>query len=73
MLTRGTLDRPQHLDSAIQAQERRVAARPADALALNDLGNLLTLAGAALSALLARGIYRLSPAAWWATTSASLA
>jgi hypothetical protein len=35
-------------------------------------GSLLTLAGAALSALLARGIYRLSPAAWWATSAALL-
>jgi hypothetical protein len=35
-------------------------------------GALLTLACAAISALLARGIFRLSRAAWWATTAALL-
>ena len=38
-------DRPRHLDEAIAAQERLAQSRPANARALNDLGNLLTLAG----------------------------
>lgn len=41
----GAVDAPRHLDAAIRAQERRAAARPADARALNDLGNLLILDG----------------------------
>ncbi len=36
---------PHNLDDAIRAQERLVAARPNDSGVLNDMGNLLALAG----------------------------
>ena len=39
------LDRPRHLNDAIRSQKRIASARPDDAGVLNDLGNLLTLAG----------------------------
>ena len=39
------LDRPRHLNDAIRSQKRIASARPDSAGVLNDLGNLLTLAG----------------------------
>lgn len=39
------IERPPNLEDAIRAQERRTGSRPGDAGALNDLGNLLALAG----------------------------
>lgn len=39
------VERPPNLDDAIRAQERLAGARPNDAGVLNDLGNLLALAG----------------------------
>ncbi len=39
------IDVPHNLGAAIKAQKRMINSRPNDARALNDLGNLLTLAG----------------------------